>query len=283
MQPSVVRTQPPRWPAILAATLTGAWIVLVTAVLQGLGWLVAEILIEAELGTPFWLWPAVNLANAFLALLPAILLAVLPKSPTVRAIGRLWTAAAAALAVVGLDRAVPVVHNELTLAVLAGAPRDRLWLGLAAGLATLLPWLWLGSLGGLTETVLAALAALAVGALAASVLSGQYGRPLVVTALALAVALVPIAAGLGGSGVHLTEMLVLPPLGLAAAALGRRGRGALVGVAAFGPLAFVDPEETSLLLGLRDIAFWTLIAAFGYLTVGLLIGSGYALRLPAAA
>src|SRR6266540_3236223 len=119
MQPSVVRTQPPRWPAILAATLTGAWIVLVTAVLQGLGWLVAEILIEAELGTPFWLWPAVNLANAFLALLPAILLAVLPKSPTVRAIGRLWTAAAAALAVVGLDRAVPVVHNELTLAVLA--------------------------------------------------------------------------------------------------------------------------------------------------------------------
>jgi len=299
MQPSVVRTQPPRWPAILAATLTGAWIVLVTAVLQGLGWLVAEILIEAELGTPFWLWPAVNLANAFLALLPAILLAVLPKSPTVRAIGRLWTAAAAALAVVGLDRAVPVVHNELTLAVLAvlaailatwarrrlghaGAPRDRLWLGLAAGLATLLPWLWLGSLGGLTETVLAALAALAVGALAASVLSGQYGRPLVVTALALAVALVPIAAGLGGSGVHLTEMLVLPPLGLAAAALGRRGRGALVGVAAFGPLAFVDPEETSLLLGLRDIAFWTLIAAFGSLTVGLLIGSGYALRLPAA-
>src|SRR6266540_1710962 len=234
MQPSVVRTQPPRWPAILAATLTGAWIVLVTAVLQGLGWLVAEILIEAELGTPFWLWPAVNLANAFLALLPAILLAVLPKSPTVRAIGRLWTAAAAALAVVGLDRAVPVVHNELTLAVLAvlaailatwarrrlghaGAPRDRLWLGLAAGLATLLPWLWLGSLGGLTETVLAALAALAVGALAA-----------------------------------------------------------------FGPLAFVDPEETSLLLGLRDIAFWTLIAAFGSLTVGLLIGSGYALRLPAA-
>src|SRR6266511_2489024 len=86
-------------PANLAATLTGAWIVLVTAVLQGLGWLVAEILIEAELGTPFWLWPAVNLANAFLSLLQATLLTVLPQTPTIRAIGRLWPAAAAALAV----------------------------------------------------------------------------------------------------------------------------------------------------------------------------------------
>jgi Subtilase family len=308
-RPAPARPAPARrWPAILAAVVTGLWLTGVTAVLQAAGWLVTEVLTEAEVRTPFWLWPAINITNGFLALVPAVLLAILPKAAPVRAAGRLWTVASVALVVVGLDRAVPVVHNELTLAVLSllalacARAAHRLlrrplpsslrssvqappagaccWLGFAAGLATLLPWLWLGSLGGLTETVLAALAALAVGVLAANVLSGRFGH-LVSTALVLAVGLVLVAASLGGTGVHLAEMLVLPPLALAAAPLGRRGRGALVGTAAFGPLAFVDPEETSLLLGLRDIGFWTLVAALGSLTVGLLIGSGYALRLRA--
>jgi hypothetical protein len=297
-----------RWPAIVAAVLIGAWIVLVTAVLQGLGWLVVEVLIESDLGTPFWLWPVISLVNAGLVGLPVILLAVVPRSPAVRASGQTWAKAAAALGVLGLARAVPVVHNEATLlvqAMLAGGlaallagrrirrgPRipDGFWLGVAAGLATLVAWLWLGSLGGLTETALAAEAAIAAGALATSVLSGQFWHAyrrqrVAITGLVVAVALVPLAAGVGGSGVHLAELMVLPPLGFAAAALQRRRPGwgrpiaALFGTAAFGPLAFVDPEETFLVLGLRDIGYWTLIAALCSFAVALLTGFGYAVSL----
>lgn len=164
-------------------------------------------------------------------------------------------------------------------------------LGLAAGVAALLPWLWFGALGGAVETVLAALAAVAVGFLAAGLIAtvrplthGSAWRRVGVGGLVAGVAFTAIAAGTGFSGITLAELLTLPPLGFAAASLrdvayDSRPIRWLVAAAAFGPLAFADPEETTIVLGLDDAVRWVLTAATGSLFVGLLFGLVYALSL----
>ncbi|WP_328420942.1 S8 family serine peptidase [Micromonospora sp. NBC_00389] len=195
-------------------------------------------------------------------------------------------------------------------------------LAVAAGLALLLPWAWLGALGGLLETALALLAAAALGALAATLLDAAFwsrfaiGRPprparlVLVGGLVAGVTLLLLAAGTGQSGAQLPALLTLPPVGFALAALwaatwrpaadgtadageptadaGRTGRAAtgwLVGLTALGPLAFTDPEEISVLLaGTRDVPFWVAAAAGVGLAVAVLVAIGYALLLarPAA-
>ncbi|TDC27024.1 peptidase S8 [Micromonospora sp. 15K316] len=178
-------------------------------------------------------------------------------------------------------------------------------LAIAAGLAVLLPWAWLGALGGLLETVLAALAAAALGALAGALLDagfwsriapGEPPRParlVLVGGLVAGVTLALLAAGGGQSGAQLPALLTLPPLGFALAALhaaARRrhpaGAGSaapvrwLVGLAAFGPLAFADPEEITLLLGTtRDVPFWVAVTAAAGLAVALLLAVGYGVLL----
>ncbi|MEU1585822.1 S8 family serine peptidase [Micromonospora sp. NPDC005710] len=182
-------------------------------------------------------------------------------------------------------------------------------LAIAAGLALLLPWAWLGALGGLLETALALLAAAALGVLAAALLDAPFwspfavGRPprparlITVGGLVAGVALLLLAAGAGQSGAQLPALVTLPPVGFALAALwaaawrpsadpaeatraGRTATGWLVGLAALGPLAFTDPEEISLLLvGTRDIPFWVAVAAGVGLAVAVLVAIGYAVLL----
>ncbi|MEU5906432.1 S8 family serine peptidase [Micromonospora sp. NPDC047467] len=188
-------------------------------------------------------------------------------------------------------------------------------LAVAAGLALLLPWAWLGALGGLLETALAALAAAALGVLAATLLDATFwsrfaiGRPprparlVLVGGLVAGVALLLLAAGVGESGAQLPALLTLPPAGFALAALwaailrptsgaatdasrtGRAATGWLVGLAVLGPLAFTDPEEITLLLvGTRDVPFWVAVAAGAGLAVAVLVAIGYGVLLarPAA-
>ncbi|RAO38066.1 Bacillopeptidase [Micromonospora saelicesensis] len=182
-------------------------------------------------------------------------------------------------------------------------------LAVAAGLALLLPWAWLGALGGLLETALALLAAAALGVLATTLLDAPFwspfavGRPprparlVLVGGLVAGVALLLLAAGTGQSGAQLPALLTLPPAGFALAALwaaawrpaadpaeairsGRTATGWLVGLAALGPLAFTDPEEISLLLvGTRDIPFWVAAAAGVGLAVAVVVAIGYAVLL----
>ncbi|MET8281224.1 S8 family serine peptidase [Micromonospora sp. NPDC005174] len=192
-------------------------------------------------------------------------------------------------------------------------------LAVAAGLALLLPWAWLGALGGLLETVLALVAAAALGVLAATLLDAALwsrfavGRPprparlVLVGGLVAGVALLLLAAGAGQSGAQLPALLTLPPTGFALAALwaatwhftaepaatrqpvgdsteqvrgGRAATGWLVGLAALGPLAFTDPEEITLLLvGTRDVPFWVAAAAAAGLAVAVLVAIGYAVLL----
>ncbi len=174
--------------------------------------------------------------------------------------------------------------------------REAVGFGLAAGLLVLLPWLWAGALGGLTETLLAVAAAVAVGWLAASILDGAffaaYGRSrpwqVLVGGLAAGTTLIVLGAAVGGRGVSLAEMFTLPALGFVLAALaasvaparlGRLGVAGAVGAVALGPLAFVDPEETSLVLGFSDVGMWTIVATGLAILTALVVGTLYAVLL----
>jgi hypothetical protein len=167
------------------------------------------------------------------------------------------------------------------------------WLGLGAGLLVLQPWLWVGAAGGLVETVLAVLAAAAVGWLAVSVLGDAFWAPyaegsvvrrVLLGGLVAGVALLLIAAGTGGAGVHLPAVVILPALGFAVAALrgpagdsagdsaGGRAAWAVLLPALAGPLVLIDPEEVTLLLTGRDVPYWTLVATVASVGVALVVG-----------
>src|SRR5581483_341713 len=165
---------------------------------------------------PVWLGPAAGLLGGVLAGGPALMLALLPRSPVIRATGRVWALGALALAVLSLARAVPEQHNwaYLLLLALPGLAFVRArgsWRGLAGGLAALLPWLCLTALGGLTETVAAVVAAASVGALAARILDRAELR---LRALVAVVALTLVAGGTGTGGAALAVLIALPLLGL---------------------------------------------------------------------
>ncbi|MFJ8833877.1 S8 family serine peptidase [Micromonospora aurantiaca] len=320
---------PPRetgpWP-VVAAVATGMWIVLVTVPGQVTGWLVDQVALVIGADRPVAAWPVVAVATVLLAGAPALALALAPRSPALRATGRAWTAAVVALGVTTLLRTVPPVHHEAYLAALAGtaavlalvavrlgrvrppvvvdaAPEGRFGsvslLAIAAGLAVLLPWAWVGALGGALETLLAGLAAAALGALAGALLGAGFWaafgpgpvRLVLVGGLVAGVALTPLAAGAGQTGVQLPALLLLPPLGFVLAALEAAARHAgrpagpapvrrLVGLALLGPLAFTDPEEISLLLSAtRDMPFWVAVGTGVAFAVAVLLAVGYGVLL----
>ncbi len=206
------------------------------------------------------------------------------------------------------DLAGPAVHGSATHAPGEKAPRAARpsavsLLAVAAGLTLLLPWVWLGALGGLLETVLAVPAAAAVGALAGVLLDARFwrhfevGEPprpvrlVLVGGLVAGVVLLLVGAGAGQSGAQLPLLVTLPPAGFALAALhalnhrsarsaGRTPTAWLVGLGVYGPLAFTDPEEISLLLaGTRDVPFWVAVAAGAGLVVAVVLAVTYGLVL----
>jgi subtilisin family serine protease len=313
--------------AVVAASLVGVGIVPVAVLGAVAGWGAGQLVEVSSGELPWWTWPLIALLIGALVGGPAALLAFVPRSSAVRTTGRAWLLAAGAAAALTLLRLVPPVHHELYLALLTLAAgggalllRRRAvtppaagaapWLAVAAGLAVLLPWLWIGALGGLLETVLAGTAAAAVGWLAGAVLDGRfwlaYGpgrvRLVLLGGTVAGLVLLLLAVGTGHAGTHLAELLVLPPLGYALATLYAIGEfsepaprgsaeyvelsdapatrtpvGLLVGIAVFGPLAFTDPQEVTLLLATgRDVPAWTGIAAALSWGVALVVGLVYA-------
>ncbi|MFE9693069.1 S8 family serine peptidase [Micromonospora sp. NPDC005806] len=343
------------WP-VVAAALTGVWAVLVTVVGQLGGWAVDQAVLVAGLDRAVPAWPVVALATVLLVGTPTLALALLPRSPAVRATGRAWFAGTVALGALTLLRTLPPVHEEAYLATLAvtaallvlvlgrlsrrraaaappvvpPAPRAAAGpggtaadatpgadeaaaggrgfgrvtlLAIAAGLASLLPWAWVGALGGALETLLAVLAAAAVGALAGALLDpafwarfavGEPPRParlVLVGGLVAGVTLVLLAAGTGQSGAQLPALFLLPPLGFALGALAAAARRSgvpagrapvrwLVGLALLGPLAFTDPEEITVLLATsRDVPLWVAVASALGFAVAVLLALGYGVLL----
>ncbi len=241
---------------VFLTVLVGLWAVAMAVLPATVTWLFDQYYATVDSALPWWGWPLASVGAALFIALPALLLAQFGRAEVVRAIGRTWAASAALLGVLGSLRAVPVQHTIgylLLLALVAagaavllprlvpapaprgwfsyGQPRtpvDRLGPAVAAGLAALLPFLFLASLGGLVETVAAALAATAVGWLVARLLHRTLwpalfhwsrAKQLWLGGLVAGVALVVVATGVGGTGVFLLEMLVLPPFGFVLAAL----------------------------------------------------------------
>ncbi|WP_018800063.1 S8 family serine peptidase [Salinispora arenicola] len=319
---------------VILAVLIGLWITGLTVVTQFGGWLIDQFLLLTGLDRLVWLWPVATVGLVALAGTPTLLLALLPRSRTVRTVGQIWLAATLAFGALSLPRALPPVQHEAYLATLAGVaglamllahrlvgrrvvpsdpgdgsnrsraarPTPVTLLGLAGGLALLLPWVWVGALGGLLETLLAALAATAVGGLAAALLPAAFwsrfasgtpprpGRLVLVGGLVAGVALLLLGAGVGQSGAQLPLLLTLPPAGFALAALAAAARrtatgGAaaaawLVGLSVFGPLAWTDPEEVGLVLaGTRETPFWVAVAAGAGFAVAAVLAVAYGVTL----
>lgn len=278
--------------------LVGLWAVGVALASQVGSWLADQLFLASGLDVPTATWPGITLVAAVLIAAPTVPMAIaIRRYPRLRAVSASWAVASGCLAVLGMVRLIPIARNMWALVaftLVAGGLALILWLrrtehehanwasvltGAAVGLAILLPWLWLGSLGSWWDTTAAVLAAAAGGTLAGVLLSTTLWPAFAETSprwkrtllggLPATVALTVLAAGFGLVGTQLAVMFCLPLAGFAIAALdGQRQAGAvLCGIAILGPLAFVDPEEMTFLLGLRDIGTYALFAALGSLAV----------------
>lgn len=305
--------------AIVAAVAVGLWTALTTLVVQSGTWLFDSSRVADGHPLPHWIWTASGLVNAVLVAAPAVLIAKVPRSKAVRATGRVWLLGAAVLAGLALARLVAPAEHELYLAVLGAlallggvvlrlgrrrAAMDRAQsagqdpastipqqrggygLGVTAGAVVGLPWLWFGAAGGLLETVLAVLAAAAVGWLARGLLDERFwapfaalnrGKRLFVTGLGAGVALMLLGAGTGNPGVQLPLLALLPALGFAVAALRTTGAGVatVVALGVLGPLAMLDGQEVTLILLGKDVPLWALLGGLLGTALAWLVGLVY--------
>ncbi len=267
----------------------GVWAVAVSVVAQWLAWQAGQDTIKTAGEQPGGLTAvAYGVLGAVLAAMPSVLLAVWARDP----VARVWVWAAAGGLVLGTARFVPVAEHELYLSVLAGlavlgalvartrrparAGNRTVAAAIVAGTGLLLPWLWVGALGGPVETVLAVGAAGAVGWLAAAVLAPAYPS----NGLVLGVGLILIAAGVGQPGAGLAVLALGPAGFVAARTRGRVAVGVLAGAGVLGPLAFVGPEEVTVMLTGRDVPIWTTIAGVGAAAIAVLAGVVFRFGLP---
>jgi hypothetical protein len=301
--PGVPGPRPPRRGLTIAfAIITGLVVVACTSLGQALMWFIDEVVaVSPGADTPEFVWALAGWGGAIVAVTGALLLAFVPRLPWARELGRFWLVAVLFGAALGTARFVSPDYHEwylLLLAVLALAigaiyrPKRETqaqvdpWYAVPAGLAVLVPWVWWGSLGGAIESVLAVVAAVAVGWLAGKLPApartreqpppetGRRWARLLLDGTVLGVALCALAAGIGAPGVQLLVLLTLPPVGYVLAALRFRGVLVLVALATLGPLAFADAEELSVILG-DPILTALVVAAIG-LGVALLVFVGYA-------
>ncbi|MFF5081584.1 S8 family serine peptidase [Actinoplanes sp. NPDC000266] len=257
----------------------GVWAVAVSVTAQWLAWQAGQDTVRTAGEHPGGgAAVAYGALGAVLAAMPAVLLTVRRRDP----VARVWVWAAAAGLALGTARFVPVPDHELYLSVLAAlaalgafiarnrrpAEHRSVPAAIVAGVALLLPWLWVGALGGPVETALAVVAAGAVGWLAAAVLAPAYPG----NGLVLGVGLILIAAGVGQPG----SSLAVSALALAGFAVARmRGRvavGVLTGLGVLGPLAFVGPEEVTVMLTGRDVPIWTAVAGVATAVIAVMVG-----------
>ncbi|HEX6444804.1 MAG TPA: S8 family serine peptidase [Streptosporangiales bacterium] len=285
-------------------SLLGGWTVALAVLGQFLAFGVDQVDPTREHTVP---WLLATLLLGLLAGIPATLVWLISTHPRARAVGRAWALAGGLVVVVSPVRLLPAESSVLAMFVLAVAaaatalvlsrlrgfavPRPRgdggTFVAGAAGLLALLPWAYYGALGGLVETLLALALAAAGGWLVAVVLApvwhevaGTWRRSSIVLVggLVAGVTCCLLFAGLSPRVSGLWLAVCVPPLGFVCAAAShavprRLPTFAGVTVAAFGPLAFLDPDEVNVVLGFHDIVMYAFIGMGLGVAAGL-VGSG---------
>ncbi|MQA78259.1 MAG: S8 family serine peptidase [Streptosporangiales bacterium] len=261
------------------------------------------------------LWFGTTLALGVLVGVPSLLVWRLVGHPRARAVARAWTLAATVVVVTSPVRLLASPRSVLAMLVLAAAcavvafvlsrlgpfrsPRGGgdggTAVAAAAGLVIVVPWAFFGYLGGLVETVVAALLAVALGWLSAVLLAPvwrelatAWKRPsnAIVGGLAGGVTVVVLVAAVSPRAMGLLLAVSVPAVVFACAAASYAAPHRLptlvgVAVAAFGPLAFFDPDEVEMAailgltsgLGIEDVLKYMFLA-MGLAIVAGLVGSG---------
>ncbi len=186
-------------------------------------------------------------------------------------VARLWPKGAtqpAALTLIALCAAALLALRVLWPAQRPTRGPGAVVLALALGALTAWAWLRWGAFGAALDTILAALSAglLALAAAAwfdrtlyASNPAGgpARGRELLFEGAVIGTGLLALGAGTGFDGAQLLLMLPMAGLGVVAAGLyrmgGPRAMAALIAPAIAFPMALIDPDELTLLLGEHDL------------------------------
>lgn len=169
------------------------------------------------------------------------------------------------------------------------------WALLTAGVVGI-PWVLWGALGSIWDTILNLIVALLFGIAVAWILQRMFLREddqgysrgrFLMEGFAAALTLLVMVTGLGINGNQGLLSLTVPVLGWALAAVYFLGRSIpgrltsnwpvlalLAGLAAFWPLAWIDPDELSsvVTLGVGELIQWANLAAFVSLIIGIGLG-----------
>lgn len=267
--------------------LLGAWMIGITILIQFSLWTAVDIAMAESAPLPAVVPLIASIAHMIALALPTVPLAVFIKPGRLRDASRAWAGSAVFIGIAGLARLWPKTATQpaaltliaLCVALLAlvlllrrkaslRAPAPSIVLAVALG--ALAGWAWLrwGALGSAFDTLLAGVGGGLVALLASVWIDRTLyastaaqlpvsGRSLIFEGAVIGVALMAAGSGAGFDGAQILLMLPLWAIGVAAAGLyrlgGVRAMAALVAPVVALPLALVDPDELTLLVGTHDV------------------------------
>jgi hypothetical protein len=286
--------------------LVSAWTIAAVFWSQAVGWFAAQFALIQDTPFGWYVWPLITLGTALLVAVAVVPAALWTPVPRFRAVYRAWAVALGCAVVLGLARAFGhnstvsaavmqmslslVLHSAIMLATTprtAWTRRDDTpsygrWIALVLVPIIVLPWLTMGALGSVVDTLMALVQGVAFGLLVAVIVERLLIPSIVATTRgtgwdialggwAAGVVVAILLVGFGFNGNQLLMLFALPPLGYAVATLARRAALAgkvswravalLVGGATAAVLAFVDPAELLLILGDVELPAFALAAA----------------------
>jgi subtilisin family serine protease len=276
--------------------LTGVSILLAEYVGQAGLWVWDQVTMLSHDPLPGSTWLIGSIGIALACALAAALLSLSDDS-RIRRVALTWLLAAAFAIPMALTRLPTITSSQghallqILVAAVGLVALNRFygpagesqiaWMPVALiSFATLLPWLWLGALGSLLDTLLDVVLGLLVGAVAARIIdTGLYasatsgaapGRLLAFWGGAVSLAIIAGCAGWRGTNIALVTAVPATAIAITALYLprrrdlvrdSRRTAATMVGIAIAGPLALVDPAEMVVVLGFSE-AVWPALAAF---------------------
>lgn len=259
----------------------------ITVLIQFSLWGAADIAMAEGAPLPALVPAIASFAHMIGLALPTVPMGIFLTPGRLRDAARAWAGSAIFIGIAGLARLWPKTATQpaaltliaLCVALLAlvlllrrrtsiPAPAASMVLAVALGALAGCAWLRWGALGSAFDSLLAALAGGLVALLASvwidrtlyaptTTLPPVTGRSLIFEGSVIGVALMAAGSGAGFDGAQILLMLPLWAIGVAAAGLyrlgGIRAMAAFVAPVIALPLALVDPDELTLLLGGHDV------------------------------